>query len=486
VWERKLIRTAAERQRPWDEPIDEPSPADRGECRKNPVPKDVGLNILLLCDEHSRHIGTVEDHIQAMVARSRHNVLPLDARGAATIDVDLDCFDVVITHYSVAIGLKGPLPPPLAQKIKAFDGAKIAFLQDEYRWIDASAAAIRDLGINVLFTVTNPEVTRTIYHHPWFDNVRIEHTLTGFCPEDLCDWKVPSFENRPIDIGYRARKVPNWLGEASQEKWTIGERFKADAPAHGLTCDISSREQDRLYGDDWIKFLCRCKAVLGTESSISAFDFDGALKDKIEAYEREHPGVDFAELKERFLADIDGRHGMISVVSPRVFEAAALKTLMILYPGNYSGVLEPWRHYVPLERDHGNMAEIAATLQNQDKVSEIVERCYLEVARSERWGYNGFAAHFDRVVDEVAFVRTLRPVPATEADRWQRQIKAKIRRERRRINFGQHFVTFSRRAAAFVNNQLPPPVAGGLKWLFRPIYRSMRAIARRTILPKST
>ena len=316
--------------------------------------------------------------------------------------------------------------------------------------------------------------------------MRIEHTLTGFCPEDLCDRKVPAFDQRPIDIGYRARKVPNWLGEASQEKWTIGERFKADAPAHGLVCDISSREQDRLYGDDWITFLSRCKAVLGTESSISAFDFDGSLKQKIEAYEREHQGVSFAELKERFLADIDGRHGVISVVSPRVFEAAALKTLMILYPGDYSGVLEPWRHYVPLERDHGNMAEIAQTLQNQERVSEIVERCYLEVARSERWGYNGFAAHVDRVIDEVVSKRTTTPLTAVETDRWQQLIKARSRRERRRVALSQFFVKFSRRASAVVNEGLPKPVARSLKWLGRPIYRAMRSVARRMVLPRST
>lgn len=478
--------TATMRQRLWRDSNDEPPYANRNEADTTGLSQDVRLNVLLFCDEQARHIGTVEDHIRALTIRSRHNVLPLDARGASTIDVDLDRFDAIVTHYSVAIGLAGHVPPEIAAKIRAFQGAKIAFLQDEYRWIDASAAAIRDLGISVLFTVTNPEVTRTIYHHPWFDDVQIEHTLTGFCPEALLEHRVPPYGKRPIDIGYRARKVPNWLGEASQEKWTIGERFQADAPAYGLTCDISSREQDRLYGKAWTKFLSRCKAVLGTESSISAFDFDGSLKEKIERYEREHPGVSFAELKERFLTDIDGRHGVISVVSPRVFEAAALKTLMILYPGNYSGVLEPWRHYVPLERDHSNMAEVIETLKNQEKASEITERCYLEVARSEQWGYNGFAAHFDRVIDEVAVARTTTTVPASEVGRWQQQIKAKIRREARRVAFGQFFVRSARLVTVCINRGLPAPIARRVKSLGWLIYRAVRFIARRTILPRST
>lgn len=447
--------------------------------------QEARLNVLLLCDQRARHIGTVEDHVQAFLTRSRHNVVALDARGAATIDIDFDRFDVVVTHYSVAIGYPGHVPEPLAAKIRAFEGAKIAFLQDEYRWIDASAGAIRDLGINVLFTVTNPEITRKIYRHPWFDQIRIEHTLTGFCPETLLDRTVPAYHARRIDVGYRARKVPNWLGSASQEKWTIGERFRADAPAHGLSVDISSREQDRLYGDAWIDFLSNCKAVLGTESSISAFDFDGGLKERIEAYERDHPEVTFEELKARFLEGIDGMHGVISVVSPRVFEAAALKTLMILYPGRYSDVLEPWRHYVPLQRDHGNMAEVSEVLKDQDRVSEITERSYQEVARSERWGYNGFAAHFDRTIDEVARVRTTMPLVTSDVARWQRQIEAKLRSEQRRIALGQLVVKSSWFVVVCINRFLPAPIARRVAPIGRLFYRGMRHVARRAILPRT-
>lgn len=444
------------------------------------------MNILLLCDEYARHIGTVEDHIQAFLTRSRHNVLPLDARGAATIDIDLDRFDVIVTHYSVAIGYPGHVPDPLAEKIRAFSGTTITFLQDEYRWIDASAEAIRNLGTDVLFTVTNPEVTRKIYHHPWFDRIRIEHTLTGFCPGELCGQDVPPPSQRPIDVGYRARKLAAWLGEASQEKWLIGERFAADAPDHGLVCDISSREKDRIYGDAWIKFLSNCKAVLGTESAISVFDFDGSLKNSIEAYESQNPAAPFGEVQARFLDGIDGRHGAIRVISPRVFEAAALKTLMILYPGDYSGVLEPWRHYVPLERDHANMREVAAVLKNHAKVSEITERCHREVACSDRWGYNGFAQHFDQVIDEVAVARTTAPVRPSEVKRWQRQVEAKIRSERRRVAFGQFVVRLTHLPVKTVNRTLPAPIARRVLRLGRFVYRCIRFVGRRLVLPQRT
>ncbi len=455
-------------------------------CSRESLPDLACLNVLLLCDQCARHIGTVEDHIQAFLTRSRHNVLALDARGGATIDLDLDRFDVVVTHYSVAIGYPGHVPAPLAARIRTYSGTKIAFLQDEYRWIDASASAIRDLGIDVLFTVTNPEVTRKIYHHPWFDDVRIEHTLTGFVPEDLCNHPPPAFEDRRIDVGYRARKLPAWLGEAAQEKWMIGERFAADAEAHGLTCDISSREADRLYGDAWIDFLGNCRAVLGSESAISAFDFDGTLKDAVDAHERQHPDASFEEVQAALLDGIDGRHGAIRVISPRVFEAAALKTLMILYPGSYSDVLEPWRHYVPLDRDHGNMDEVVGVLRDHAEVTKIIDQCYQEVARSGRWGYNAFAMHFDQVVGEVAVARTTQPVPAAEVEEWQRLIDIKIRREARRVAISQFVVRSCRFAVTCVNRGLPAPIARGVKRLGRALYRGMRYVARRALLPRST
>ena len=191
-------------------------------------------------------------------------------------------------------------------------------------------------------------------------------------------------------------------------------------------------------------------------------------------------------MQARLLDGIDGRHGAIRVISPRVFEAAALKTLMILYPGSYSGVLEPWRHYVPLDRDHGNMDEVVGVLGNHAKVIKIIEQCYHDVARSGRWGYNAFAMHFDRVTDEVAVARTAQPVPVVEVEEWQRLIDIKIRREARRVAISQFVVRSSRFAVKCVNRSLPAPIAKGVKFLGRSLYRGMRYVARRALLPRST
>ena len=111
---------------------------------------------------------------------------------------------------------------------------KVLFIQDEYRWIDATAEAIRELGISVIFTVVNSEAVNQIYHHPWLKKVRKELTLTGFVDENLLELETPSYEERKLDVVYRAEKLPYWLGSFAMEKWHIGEKVKEDAAISSL------------------------------------------------------------------------------------------------------------------------------------------------------------------------------------------------------------------------------------------------------------
>lgn len=362
--------------------------------------------ILLLCDEAVRHIGTVDDHIMAFKRYSRSRVVVVDSRAAPSIDLDLELFDAVVLHYSLVISMKSFISPAFFQRLAALKRPKILFIQDEYRWVDRTSAAIRDLGISVVFTVVNRDAIRQIYKGPWFDNVRFEETLTGFVPEALLERPVPDYAARAIDVSYRARKVPSWLGEFGQEKWVIGEKFSADSARYGLKCDIAMTESSRIYGDAWIDFVANSKAVLGTESGASFIDFAGGIQREVEAYERQHPDAPFSDVQQRYLAG-DGQI-VIHVISPRCFEAAALKTLMIMYPGTYSGALEAGRHYLALARDHSNMDEVVSTIRDPAKAEKIIRAAYHEVANSGAWTFKAFVAHFDAVLfEELARFATI-------------------------------------------------------------------------------
>jgi hypothetical protein len=284
--------------------------------------------------------------------------------------------------------------------IRNFKGLKVAFIQDEYRWINRSIHAFRDLGIQILFGVVPQEIVDQVYPPHWLPGVLRETVLTGYVPLQLLTRDVPKFENRTIDVGYRARKVPAWLGSFGQEKWLISARFMKDAVAYGLTCDMSTTEEDRIYGESWIEFLSNCKAVLGTESGASICDFTGEIQRRVETHVALYPEASFETLRDLYFKEEDGRI-VLSVISPRCFEAAALRSLMILYEGHYSGRLQPWQHYVPLKKDHSNMAEVVAVLRDQERAQRIIDTAYREVALNPDNSFAAMVQQVDRAINRT-------------------------------------------------------------------------------------
>ena len=354
-------------------------------------------NALLILHEYHEKVGTIRDHVDAIIGCKAANVVKSDCSIAD--QVNLSKFDIVIFHYSLVVALPSYVSPKLRRNIAAFKGLKILFIQDEYRWIDKTADAIRELGIRVVFSLCNANIVRKVYHHPWCDAVRFEYTLTGFASDELCRLPVPAYSDRRLDVTYRARRLNSWMGYHTIQKWQIADRFLVDSNRFGLKVDISTREQDRLYGSKWIELVSDARAVLGTESGASVCDFTGDIQVKAEAYLQRKPDATYEELKEKFFADVDGKITM-NVISPRCFEAAALRTLMIMYPGEYAGILIPSKHYVVLQPDHSNIEDVLAILRSPDKAMAIIDAAYDDIAKSGLWRLSALSAHLDRVINE--------------------------------------------------------------------------------------
>ena len=298
----------------------QPEPGGKCEPRR--------LDLLLLCDIVEQNASTIIEHIMGLKQFSQHRIYICSSRGDAASGLQLSRFDGVIIHYSLVACMDSYIGQRLRAAIRNFKGLKAAFIQDEYRWINRSIDAFRDLGIQILFGVVPQELVDRFYPPDRLPGVLRETVLTGYVPLQLLTRDVPKFEDRTIDVGYRARKLPAWLGSFGQEKWLISARFMKDAAAYGLTCDMSTREEDRIYGESWIEFLSNCKAVLGTESGASICDFTGEIQRKVEIHVGLHPETSFETLRDLYFKEEDGRI-VLSVISPRCFEAAALRTLMI-------------------------------------------------------------------------------------------------------------------------------------------------------------
>ncbi len=410
----------------------------------------------------------MRDHVDALRGSSRFDVKVLSnhyprirelytAARAFPEGMDLSRFDVVVIHYTCEFSSPNSLDQQSWDALKHFRGLKVLFLQDEYQFVDRTVARIAEAGIDVLFTCVPESEWDKVYPSSRLPGLRRVQTLTGFVPRYLLGLKVPAIARRPIDVGYRARVLPYWLGELGAEKWQIGERFLAATSNSGLRTDISAAEGDRLYGSAWTDFLASCKAILGVESGASVFDFSGELKQAVNEFVAGNPGVGFEEVQQRFLLPHEHRI-RLNQISPRCFEAAALRTGMILYEGEYSGVLAPERHYLPLRKDFSNVEQIVAALKDPHHMAQVVDAAYEEIARNPAHSFETFVGKFDDVIEEEVAARQTRPA-----------------------TFGRiHGMSLIAPAESVISTlldlwlRLPQGLRRFIKWVLAPFYRAGR------------
>jgi len=367
-------------------------------------------NALVLYALPGQTASTVANHIRSLETLTAFNCRSLNIAWQVPGRVDFDRFDVVIVHYSLMASenaIEGPisLSSDSIARLGRTSAVKCVFMQDEHRNVKGTIAALRALRANIFFTCMPERIMADVYPEAELTGIKLVNVLTGYVDDSLLQRTPPPFEERTVDVGYRARKVAYWLGQLPQEKWTIADKFLHNAPRYNIKCDISTREEDRLYGEAWIRFLGNCKAVLGTESGASVVDFDGTIRAAMDTALAENPDLTFVEARARFFADIDGRYSMAQI-SPRCFEAAAMKTLMILYPGEYSGRLQPYRHYVPLNRDHSNMSEVVGILRDPERAQSIIEAAYRECACAPQNSHRSLQSTVEAVIAERMSGRT--------------------------------------------------------------------------------
>lgn len=407
------------------------------------------LSILLLCDDSPSHAPNVLEHIRAFRRFSRHGFDLFNPRGLGRSRfLRLEDYDAVVVHYSAVLYLSDWF----RERIACYEGLKVQFVQDEYRQVDAQTKAMRELGIDVLFTSVPAAAVESVYGSR-LPGVDILPTLTGYVPADLEGLPRQSLTDRSLDVVYRGRSVPYWLGRLGQDKIQIGREFRTRASSTGLRCDISWTEADRIYGDAWYRFLASSRTTLGTESGASIVDFDGSLEARTGDYLRAHPAATFHEVERAILAPFEG-NAVIEAVSPRVFEAAALGTAMVNFPGCYSDVIEPWVHYVPLEKDFSNFEEVVGAIRDDALLEELTARTHDDLVASGRYSLQTFVREFDREVEERVKPVAHRPRSRTAREASRRLSSLEHLRSPRRLAETPLIASQRTRAAERVGRRL--------------------------------
>ena len=366
--------------------------------------------ILLLCWFDPNGISTVPEIIACLQALSQYSVSVLNlfehppASNGFRLPLALDFrrFAGVVIHNTMSYSADNlrSIDRVLGFGLSKFEGVKILFKQDENYQFKEIARYIGNVGFDVVFTCMPVDGVDRIYPPEIVGTPRFVRMLTGYVTPTLRSMAVNSAA-RPIDIGYRGSIQPLSFGRLGYEKRKIGDDVEHLLAGQELTLDISSRWEDRIGGMRWFEFLASCKATLGVESGASIFDLHGDLDlrcsqaDKALGEFRIDPAYSEAYLD--YLKNIDG-NVFYNQVSPRHFEAIATRTLQLLYPGNYSGILRPGEHYFPLERDYSNLQEGVEFLLDESKRRGVVNRAYEEVLLNEKYWIETFVQNVDNEI----------------------------------------------------------------------------------------
>jgi hypothetical protein len=283
-------------------------------------------------------------------------------------------------------------PLKRAQEVKSIDAVKIVFPQDEYLCTDVLQDFITEFDIDCIFSLAPKSEWPKIYDRIDPANVKISNVLAGYLDDSTLsriDRLAREAPPRDLDIGYRTwRAAPN-LGRHGFLRQEIADVFQERTPQHNLRIDISTRREDTLVGDDWYRFLLRCKYAISVEGGASILDRDGSIQRKTEDYLSQKPDASFDEVESACFPALDGGLRYVAI-SPRHLEACATRTCQVLVEGEYDGVLVPNRHYLELKRDFSNIESILEAIKRDDLRDEITENAYRDIVESGRYTNRSF------------------------------------------------------------------------------------------------
>ena len=360
------------------------------------------VNGVLLLYYHplSKNASTIMEHVESFSRYSKYKVWPLNvAYGFPSGLRELE-FSAVIMHYS----LFGSYPYALSEKFLRYieslsESLKIAFFQDEMHYCKQRFGIINRLAIDIIYSLLDPK---------YFDEVYLKNTvaksvlpcLTGYVCDQLIEKSLRferPFHLRNIDVGYRARQLPFYMGRGAQEKSDIANKFIEHSRHLKLQIDIKLNEEDRIYCDNWHRFMANCRFMLGVESGTSIFDLTGQIQLQVRQHLERYPEATFSQVESEILEPYEEKINY-RAISPRIFECAALRTCMILFRGKYQNILVADSHYIPLDKDFSNFEEVISKMGDVELVKGITDRAYQDLINSGDYSYSNFIQSFDNQV----------------------------------------------------------------------------------------
>lgn len=340
------------------------------------------LRVLLVASHSgSPTLSYYWDWFEALRDHADFEVDVLDTTAKAMLPLALAArrfrrYDLLLFPYGFYYANQDPWSRAWLQRLADFRGLKVFFLENEYRFLSRKLAFAQLLGADYV-TSQLPQDAAVRAYGAFFPAQRIVSLPHGLNAR-LADTLDPerAARPRPIDLSLSGDPYPFYLGH--QDRQQLAQFFTDNAQRFGLKLEVRQSRAERLERGAWLEYLCRCRGALHHESGTDHLDVSDSLRERVNAYVAERPGVSFADVHAAFF---EGRAPGLSgrALAPRHLEAIATHTCQIMFPGRYSDVLEPERHYLVLRRDFSNADEVLRRFLDEGERRALTERAYQHV-----------------------------------------------------------------------------------------------------------
>jgi hypothetical protein len=364
------------------------------------------VNGILLLYHHPlvRNAPTILEHIDFLCQHSRFDFWKINTELGFPKRLNEVRFQAIVLHYSL-FGLKPNLNRQFLEYLeKSQDTYKVAFFQDEHRFCKIRFDFINHYKLDCVFTLIEPAFFKETYGK--YTNVpKLVYCLPGYVTDPMMVASQKYYladEKRTVDIGYRGRRLEYYMGKGAQEKYEIAIKFNEKANGLGLKLDIEADESRRIYGENWYRFIANCRGVLGVEAGVSIFDVEDVVYERYQRLIASNPRISFEQMSELLGFKEWEDRIYYRTISPRHFEAAAFRVCQILFEGEYSGIMKPMVHYIPLKKDFSNFDEVIRMFKDVTLRKEVIDNAYNDLIASELHTYKRFVQEsFDKVLLEA-------------------------------------------------------------------------------------